>query len=60
MRKIFDCYLNFMHASQCTYILTSQCLCDVIHSFSYSAGGPGLVPALGGYRSVYFCRLAGT
>lgn len=36
------------------------CVCDVIHSFSYSAGGPGPVPALGGCRSVYFCRLAGT
>ena len=33
---------------------------NVIHSFSHSAGGPGLVPALRGYRSVYFCKLAGT
>ncbi len=44
----------------CSYILASECVCDVIHSFSYSAGGPGPVPALGGCRSVYFCRLAGT
>lgn len=52
----------WVHASLCTYTLAGECacVCDVIHSFSYSAGGPGPVPALGGCRSVYFCRLAGT
>lgn len=51
-----------MRSLPCTLILGLErvCVCYVIHSFSYSAGGPGLVPALGGYRSVYFCRLAGT
>lgn len=55
------CEKIWLAPSSCfTMHLASECVCDVIHSFSYSAGGPGLMPVLGGYRSVYFCRLAGT
>lgn len=48
MRK--DCVT--IQNSECTprqsvyYILAGGFVCDVIHSFSFSAGGPGPVPAL--------------
>lgn len=36
-----------VQASACTYcILAAELVCDMIHSFSFSAGGPGPMPVL--------------